>query len=692
MHSWKFVIPFINKSRNCSLQKSFILKLTFTKTYFYLLLLTFGVSFSSIAQITVSPQPTTDTVRVIQIIQGNSLRNKFIDSATTLKTLAGNVILKEGVTLFYCDSATINSVTNVLEAFGNVHINQSDSIHTYSQYLKYIGAERIALLKKDVRLTDKKGTLYTQDLEYDLKTSVGNYKTGGRVVNATSVLTSTEGTYYANTKDVYFKKNVHLVDPKYDIISDSLLYNTQSQLVTFITATKIKSKNGGDIYTTTGNYDLKGGKAFFGNRSVIKDSTRTYVANESAYDEKSGIAQLEGNAVIRDSTNGYTILGNQIFLDKNNNSFLATRKPVLIFKGEGKDSTFISADTLFSGVEKRDVNGNKIVQTDTLKQTTVVNLKDSVAFAKQNKNTINIDWIQPIAPAKTEDSLYSYFVDKIDLTENLIVKTDTSKEAILTKKADATIAKIRSTETGTNKFPVDPELLKQAATGKPADSLFSSLAKNDTLHSEKANKINTTKKTSAIHTAKDTAIRYFEAFHNVRIFNDSLQAVCDSLFYSSEDSVFRMYQKPLLFNNKSQVAGDTIYLFTQNQKARRMYVFENGIIINKANDQMYNQLAGRTINGYFKDGAIDYMRIKGSPAESVFYPQDNDSAFIGMNRSKGDVIDVYFEDKAIHKVKFVNDVDGTLYPLRQRPEDQKYLKNFKWWDSRRPKNKYELFE
>lgn len=651
-----------------------------------------AVSFNSIAQITAAPQPGgSDTVRVIQILQSNSLRNKVIDSATTLKMLAGNVILKEGVTLFYCDSATINSLTNVLEAFGNVHINQSDSINTYSQYLRYVGADRVAFLKKDVRLTDRKGTLYTQDLEYDLKTSIGNYKTGGRVVNASSVLTSTEGTYYANTKDVYFKKNVHLVDPKYDIVSDSLLYNTQSQLVTFITATKIKSKNGGDIYTTSGNYDLKDGKAFFGNRSVVKDSTRTYVANEMAYDEKSGIAQLEGSGVIKDSVNGYTILGNQIFLNKNDNSFLATRKPVLIFKGEGKDSTFISADTLFSGVEKWDVNGKKFGQKDTLKQTTVFTINDSARAAGQNRNMVSVNWIQPIVVPKKEDSLYTYLLDKNYLPDNAILKTDTSKEGLLTKRADATIAKIRATETGFNKLPADPQLFKQAATGKPVDSLFSSLAQNDSVHPMKVNKTNTIK-APAVRALKDTSIRYFEAFHGVRIFNDSLQAVCDSMFYSSEDSVFRMYQKPLLFNNKSQVAGDTIYLFTQNQKARRMYVFENGIIINQANEQMYNQLAGRTINGYFKDGAIDYMRIKGSPAESVFYPQDNDSAFIGMNRSKGDVIDVYFIDKTINKVKFVNDVDGTLFPLRQRPEDQKYLKNFKWWDSRRPKNKYELFE
>ena len=688
------MIPFVNKIRNCIRLKSYILKITFTKKINYFILLLLACSYNAGAQIIAPQQPAADTLRTIQIIQGQSLREKTIDSVTTLKTIAGNVILKEGLTLFYCDSATINASTNIMEAFGHVHINQNDSIHTYAQYLRYVGKDRMAFLKKDVKLTDKKATLYTQDLQYDLKSSVGNYINGGKIVNSTSVLTSIEGTYYGATKDVYFKKNVHLVDPKYDIVSDSLLYNTQSQQATFITATKIKSKDGIDFYTTNGTYNLQTGQAFFGNRSIIKDSTRTYVANEMAYDEKTGIAQLEGNAIIKDSVNGYTILGNQIFSDKNNNSFLATRKPVLIFKGEGKDSTFVSADTLFSGVEKRDIYGNKIIKTDTLKKTIYIRFTDS-AFSNPKKNddlqkssSLNIDWLKPVQPQKKDDSLFIYVLEINNPADKNTVNIDSSKEVGLTKKADSTIAKIRTEETmATNKLPIEPNLL-QAATGAPADSLYN----KDSLLTRMLSKTDSIKKTDTIRAAKDTMIRYFEAFHHVRIFNDSVQAVCDSLFYSSEDSVFRMYQKPLLFNNKSQIAGDTMYLFTQNQKAKRVYVFENGIIINQANEQMYNQMGGRTINGYFKDGAIDYMRIKGSPSESIFYPQDSDSAYIGMNRSKGDVIDVYFLDKAVNKLKFINNVDGTLYPIRQRPEDQKYLKNFKWWDSRRPKNKFELFE
>jgi lipopolysaccharide export system protein LptA len=595
-----------------------------------------------------------DTIREIQIIQGNSLREKSIDSATRLQTISGNVILKEGLTLFYCDSAIINKETNVLEAFGNIHINQNDSINTFSQYLKYIGKDRIAFLKKEVRLTDKKGTLYTQELEYNLATSIGKYKNGGKVVNGKTILTSTEGIYYADTKDIFFKKKVHLIDPKYDIITDTLLYNTQTQISSWNTPTKIKSENGGDIYSSNGTYDLKNGKAYFGNRTIIKDSTRTYVADKSAYDEVTGIAQLEGNAIIKDSVNGYSILGNQIYLDKNNNSFLATRKPVLIFKGEGDDSTYVSADTLFSGVEKRDSLGRKIViSKDTLKADSVIDNSKSLPI--ENNNT-----------------------DKI-------IKKNSSDSS--NRNTDSNIIK--------NKIPTTNNNLEDSFVIKKVDTLINKITPLDSSNYFIEN-IDTSQSTIVIPVTetikKDTAVRYFIAFDNVRIFNDSLQSVADSLYYSSEDSIFRLLKNPIVFSNNSQISGDTIFIYTKNKKAERLYVFENGIIINKLNIRMYNQIAGRTLNGYFKNGELDYMRAKGFPAESIFYPQDEDSAFIGMNRSKGDIIDLYFKNKEINKVKFVKDVEGTFYPIRQIPEKQRLLNNFLWQEKRRPKNKFELFE
>ena len=679
-----------------------------TATYrIFLFLICCCGCFTITAQVNgVFPSPVDDTTRLIQILKGNSLREKYIDTIS-FQTIAGDVQLREALTLFNCDSAAINKTTNVMEAFGNIHINQQDSIHTYAQYLKYIGKERMAYLKKGVRLTDKKGTLYTDDLEYNMTTNIGNYKNGGRVVNGKTTLTSIEGTYYADTRDVYFKKNVKLKDPKYDITTDSLLYNTQTQVVTFITMTHIVSKDGGDIYTSSGTYDLKNGKAYFGARSVFKDSTRVYVADNIALDEKTQTAQLEGNAVIRDSVNGYTVLGGQIFANQNNKTFLATRKPVLIFKGEGNDSTFVAADTLFSGMTIKDSTGDKkLLPTDTLTQTTIVS-KDSVVVGTPfgTEGQTGTAPVQPDSIPVTKDS--SSLVDSIKNIADSTITKDSSSLVDSTKKiADSAITKtdipitikaIDSTENIITKQPpaTDPPQRKSdSAFAKPAipPQLDTSLAIiPDTAFTVLDNNVQP-EKDSSFNLSKDTAIRYFQAFHHVRIYNDSVQAVCDSLFYSSEDSTFRLFKDPLVFSSKSQIAGDTIFLFTKNKKASRVYVFEKGIIINEVNKQMYNQVAGRTLNGYFKDGQLDYMRVKGSPAESVFYPQDDDSAITGMNRCHGDVIDIYFANKEVNKVKFVNDVTGALYPLYQIPEDQKKLPLFNWQDARRPKNKLELFE
>jgi hypothetical protein len=117
------------------------------------------------------------------------------------------------------------------------------------------------------------------------------------------------------------------------------------------------------------------------------------------------------------------------------------------------------------------------------------------------------------------------------------------------------------------------------------------------------------------------------------------------------------------------------------------------MIVNKTPEGFSNQIAGRTINGYFKNGAFNYMHVRGNPAQSIFYPRsEKDSSYSGMNRCKGDVIDTYFLDNQLNKVKFTNDVDGTLFPMNQIPEDQKFLKGYKWLDNRRPKSKYELYE
>ena len=188
----------------------------------------------------------------------------------------------------------------------------------------------------------------------------------------------------------------------------------------------------------------------------------------------------------------------------------------------------------------------------------------------------------------------------------------------------------------------------------------------------------------------DSTDRFFQAYRHVRIFSDSLQAVSDSLFYSGRDSIFQLFTYPIVWSNQNQVTGDTIYLYTKNKKADRLYVFENGLLISKSRENMYNQIRGNRLNGYFVDGTIDNMRAKGN-AESIYYIEDDDKALVGVNKASGDIIEMRFVNKELNRVVFINDVKGAMHPLSQFPESERTLRGFKWDDKRRPKTKFELF-
>lgn len=201
---------------------------------------------------------------------------------------------------------------------------------------------------------------------------------------------------------------------------------------------------------------------------------------------------------------------------------------------------------------------------------------------------------------------------------------------------------------------------------------------------------------------KDTALRFVIGFHHVRIYSDSLQAVADSLYYSSKDSIFRLYYSPVAWGSGNyQISGDTMYVYTKNKKAQRLYVFENALAINKMTRQFYNQLRGTTINVFFQGGEIDYIRARGN-SESIYYVQDEKKAYTGVNKAHADIIDMMFTQKLdsagkpngkeLNRVVLRTDAEGTMYPIKHVNFDDMVLRGFKWQEARRPKSKQELFE
>lgn len=614
----------------------------------------------------INPQATADSLTDIQILGSDRFTILKVDDTTTLQILAGNVRLKQGKSLFNCDSCVLNNGIKIFEAWGKVHIKDVDTVDITSSHLRYLIDKKLAYLDGGVKLTDGKGSLTTPDLEYDMNTEIGIYKHGGRVVNKKSVLTSQEGWYYANLRDIYFKKNVIMKDPAYDIITDSLLYNTQSQSTRFIAYTVIKDTSGRIIKTSDGFYNMATGKAEFGKRPQIEDTkSRVFITGDRlAFNDSLQTSQAEGNVVIIDSAQGTTILAGKVWQDKKNDRLLATNKPLMIIK-QDNDSIYVTADTLFSA-RLSDLYARKdSVVKDTLKGVKVFDLSKNKGAGKRDSLMAAR---QPSAPP---DSLLNKSAEPV---ADIASRTDSlAKDSAVTA-----VVPIKEPVLQTDSARKEITLVKQ----KPV-AAKDTLAKLNTADSLSLAKKDPNK--------KDSTDRYFEAYHNVRIFSDSMQAVSDSLFYSFRDSVFRLFQGPILWSKGSQITGDTVLLFTKNKKADRVKVFENSFLVNESDPGVYNQVKSIRMDGWFREGSLDSVRAAGY-AECIYFIQDEDSAYTGINESKCDIMDIYFIEKELDKIVFRSGVTGTVWPMKDKQPSSMRLDKFQWLENRRPKTKYELFE
>ena len=241
--------------------------------------------------------PIDSNTKLIEFLSAETYNVKKKDSMDFL-ILVGHVKIRQGSTLLFGDSLILNSTLNTLEGFGNVHINDADSVHTYADYLRYIGNTKKAYLRKHVKLTDGKGVLTTDSLDYDVSVKIGNFKKGGKLVRNKTTLTSKEGYYYGVTRDVIFRNKVVVKDPETHIFTDTLEYNTYSQLANFISPTKIITGSR-IIRTRNGNYNTGTRKGYLYERSSIDDSTYTFIADEMAIDDSLGLGEFRGNAIYK---------------------------------------------------------------------------------------------------------------------------------------------------------------------------------------------------------------------------------------------------------------------------------------------------------------------------------------------------------------------------------------------------------
>lgn len=549
----------------------------------------------------------------------------------TFQKLIGNVELHQDSVFMYCDSALIEDDIRVL-AEGNVIIQQGDSLSVFSDSLNYDGVERIADLYGDVILVTTEQKLFTNHLTYNLRTKTATYFEGATIVNGATQLTSKRGYYYVDRSEAYFKDSVIVVDSLFGLRSDTLLYNTSTNVVTFLGPTVI-STDSSRVYCEAGFYDTENNQAEFTQNAQFEKGEQRATARIIRYDGNQKEYTLDGDARFRE--------GDRVAVAD------------VIRYNEISDKTFLNGNARFRD-ETRDIVADEIVY-------------DAKADTYSTRGRSRISDPPQILEA-----------DQVDYREELglgvaignVTWRDTSAElTIICAEAEY------NRQTGYLK----------AVGGKMGRPLLISLMDGDSLFMTS----DTLYSTRTDSTAGDSS-RLLLAYKDVRIFKSDLQVICDSMAYSTEDSLFRFFRAPMIWSDTSQFTADTIYMQMANQTIDKILLKQNSFIINSPDELYFNQIKGKYIAATFREGELRVMDVQGN-AESVYYALDDGNAYIGVNKTACSNMVLYFGNNEIDRIKFLVQPQGDTYPMTQIDHEEIKIKGFNWDTTYRPDGKPDLF-
>lgn len=182
-----------------------------------------------------------------------------------------------------------------------------------------------------------------------------------------------------------------------------------------------------------------------------------------------------------------------------------------------------------------------------------------------------------------------------------------------------------------------------------------------------------------------TKISFIYGIRNVKVFRNDMQVACDSLAYTDLDSLIRLYENPIVWNEiKRQYSADSITVIVKNQSIDRASLMSNAFIIVQEDTLSYDQIRGTEMMAYFDStGALRRFDSMGG-ASGVFYIEENGS-LATVNKFESKMLTATLKDGNIQDLNYFDAVKTDAYPVVQMKKDEKILKGFDWQPDKRPK-------
>jgi lipopolysaccharide export system protein LptA len=450
--------------------------------------------------------------------------------------------------------------------------------------------------------------------------------------------------YTGNLKQAFLRGNVSLTNGSDNLWTEELNYNLGTKIGTYSQGGTLQNGTT-TVSSVNGTYDAKAKEARFIQDVYVTDTQYSIESKDLGYNSESKMMRFfDSSVVVNNTTVLRTVRGT--YDSKNEIARFDTRSSVY------STEQYMEADTMhynrFTGLGN--ALGNVVI-LDTQQHTT---LFCGRAFYNQYRRTMLATDKPVLKRQQGNDSLFiradtffSAHVRMLRLDDTTRVDTVVKAEAPKSKKK----AKI--------KVATEEVLPLQPTTS-----------------------------------ADTTSPKYYTGFHHVRIFSDSLQGVCDSIIFSTEDSVMRMMKGPIVWTRESQLTGEVILVYTDSNTIKKIFIPNDAFIAARSGPekaQLYDQVQGKTLTAFVSNNQLTYAIVKPA-AESIFYPTDDSKAYLGVSEAQSERMKIFFDDGKIDRILLEQEITETMTPLQKADLPSMRLSRFKWWQQLRPRSVEELFE
>ena len=607
---------------------------------------------------------------------GNTLRTTDLDYNT-----------KDSVAVFRNGGALRDKDGQIIE---------SDDGHYYSKLKTFSFTNNVNMYTDSIFVK-------TDDLDYNTGTNVATFGSGTNAWRDNNMLSSQAGFYERTLEKFTFFRNVHILTENQEAWADTLVY--------YRVPNNVEMFGHVELLDTTRNVAAVAGYVqYIDSLSFIKLTREPAVIAISEQGEKRDTAYIGADTLILRSIPKCDVDSSEI---SNSASRLKEINvdPVTEYRRKAYEAAKAAAEEARKKREEEDPNaagasdrgasavkpggkptgkpagkatGTAIGKTAGTTAGKTGDNSGGKAISKSGKLSGDAMIGDPVTKGRQGlpapwDDVIEYAPPRFQLPDTMKTSPDTLKtspdtvrvpsDSLAAKTLSAVTEPVSVTEPAEVTNPQSPDSLTV-----PTDSLT---VPGDSLHVP----------TDSLSLApKDsTKISFIYGIRNVKVFRNDMQVACDSLAYTDLDSLIRLYENPIVWNEfKRQYSADSITVIVKNRSIDRASLMSNAFIIVQEDTLSYDQIRGTEMMAYFDStGALRRFDSMGG-ASGVFYIEENGS-LATVNKFESKMLTATLKDGNIQDLNYFDAVKTDAYPVVQMKKDEKILKGFDWQPDKRPK-------